>query len=416
MATRQARQAPSRRGSTAARRDDTVVRTSYAGAEGMRQMEADAERREEMQRLREMTPLQPYRYFVGVGDTKQYAIVDHEPTFFRYEHSLRNPDSNRYDLYLPCVKEVADCPVCAAHPDSFPAFVMYLTIIDLEGYVTNAGEEVEWSKKLLVVKPRQAKKFARMLAREGSLRGAIIETTRDAKTDASIGGEFELLEFMDEDELLTYERSYIDKDKNEQWIIGHEPYNYDEIMPDMSLATLESLAGGKPPMGSRRDNARVMGRDSGRRGAREESHDEDPPARGGRRQGTQAAPRGRSEEQYDDDQPARSRPARGARQPAPDHDEDPPARSAPVRGRRQAAQPEHDDQHDDGQDDQQDDPPARTSRAPAAAQRGRRAAPQREPEEAPPANDRPVRGMRTRPPAQRQPADNIPELDDDIPF
>ncbi|MGZ7145072.1 hypothetical protein ACXWOO_11940, partial [Streptococcus pyogenes] len=75
------------------------------------------------------------------------------------------------------------CPVCKA--DSKPSyFAAYLTVLDLTPYEKEDGTVIEWSKRLLVIKQAQQKKFVRIQEREGNLRGVIIAATRDRDTDA----------------------------------------------------------------------------------------------------------------------------------------------------------------------------------------------------------------------------------------
>ncbi|WP_052159480.1 hypothetical protein [Alcaligenes faecalis] len=415
------------RSRASAAQDEPVVRASFTGTAGRRQMQDEQERAEELERQRQNTPRQPFRYFIKPNTTGEYVIIDDEPTFFRYEHSLQNPRTGRWDLHAPCVKEVADCPICASGGDRYSTFNMYLTILDLVPYVTDDGDEIPWSKKLLVIPPRSQKRFTRLLEKEGSLRGLVVEVERAGSQTARIGEIIDVVEVFDEDTLLEYERTFTDTKGEEHEIIGHEPFPYEELMPDMSLGALRRLVGGSAPAGSRADNDRSLGRRGGRGSSRD-----DPPARGSR-QGR--GDRARDEDQ--DDPPARGR---GRRQEHDDdHQDDPPARG---RGRRQ----EHDD-------DQQGEPPVRTRQPrgrtedqddPPVRGRGRR-----EPEEADQQDDPPARGRGRRqeaqeddPPArgrgrtqsQRDPEDNpaprgmrtgrqpapdptnLADMDDDIPF
>lgn len=371
-------------------------------------MQDEQERAEELERQRQSTPRQPFRYFIKPNTTGEYAIVDDEPTFFRYEHALQDPRSGRWTLFAPCVKEVADCPICASGTDRYSTYNMYLTVIDLVPYTTDDGDEIPWSKKLLVIPPRSQKRFVRLLEKEGSLRGLVVEVERAGNQTARIGEIIDVVEVFDEDTMLEYERTFVDTKGEEHEIIGHEPFPYEELMPDMSLGALRRLVGGTAPAGSRADNDRNLGRRGGRAAAqddqpargrgrgsrdREEDQQDDPPARGrGRRQ---------EEEQDDhqDDPPARTRQPRGR---SGDQD-DPPARG---RGRREQEE-----------DDHQDDPPARgrgrrqeaEEDAPPARGRGRSQARQEQEDSPAP------RGMRT---GRQPPTDptNLSDMDDDIPF
>lgn len=328
-------------------------------------MEQDSARRDEMQKLRDSTPLQPYRYYVPVGETAEYVIVDEEPTFFRYEHAVMNPSTNRRDMFLPCVREVADCPVCAAHPQDYPYFGMFLTVIDLSGYENSNGDWIEWTKKLLVVKPRQQKKFVRMMEREGSLRGAVVEARREGRMDAVIGNDFDIVEFMEEEELQTYEREYTNRKNDTVVEVGHEEYDYEALMPNLSLQALRDLVGGRAPAGNREETDKALGRGRGRAAPADTggTEEEAAPARGrarparGRTRPEAEAP---EEDDHEDEAPtqSRARPARGRTQPEPQEDEDDAPSGRAPRGRRGAAAEE--------------DTPRTT---PPRGMRGRRAAP-----------------------------------------
>ena len=380
-----------------------AARTSYRGDAGRRQMEEEQIRQEAAKEARKAKGFEPFRFWTPVGETRQIVIIDDAPDFFRYEHALKSAGSNRYDNFLPCINEDANCPACSVSEK--PAyFAMYLSVIDLTPYNNKDGDEVPWSKKMLVVKPSQQKKISRLFEREGSLRGMILDMTRDGDKDAAIGNDIEFVGWMEEDELATYYDEYTDKDGKVQTIDCLEPFDYDSIYPEMTEEQLATIAGVTDHgVGNRRQTDRAIGR-----GGREAPA---PAARGGRSAGRR-------------DAEAPTRPARGGRQaPADDGNDDQqdapqrgrrpaPAAEAPARGRRQAAEeapaptrgrrappPPADDYPDDqGGEDYADDapaeaPPARGGRRPAPAaeapSRGRRPAPA-----ADDAPQRPARGGR----------------------
>jgi hypothetical protein len=343
----------------------------------------EAEQRAEAAReAQESMSGMPFRFFCGVGETRELIVVDEKPDFFRYEHNLPDRDG-RWKIFTSCINEYANCPICHTG-NKQPYFAMYLTVIDLTPYTNKQGEEVPWSKKLLVVKPAQQKKIMRKLDQHGSLRGAVLSMSRDGDKDASIGNDIELVEFLEEDQLLEYETSYVNQ-KNEQIdVIGHEPFDYDELFPEQTEEQLAAIAGGNH--NSYDDHARNVGASGNRR-----------PAPG--RQG--AAPRGRSGDGWD--QGAERRPAARnaapARRPAarneepegepegePEEEAPAPRRGAPVRqapapagrpGNRPAPRQVSRQAEPEGEgDDGYDDPPQR----PAA----RGAAPARRPADAAP--------------------------------
>lgn len=359
MATRPTRSAPARSAAPARR-------SASRGSSVIDRAREVHERQDELAAQRRDQAGIPFRYFLSPGDSEQIVILDDEPIFARHEHNLKNPQSGKWDLYTSCIAEHDNCPVCrVAERPSY--FGMYFTILDLKPYVTHDNEEVEWSKKLLVAKPTQQKKLIRLYERHGTMRGMILQMTRDSDKDAAIGNDIEFVDFMPEDELLTYEREYVDRQNKTQVIIGHEPVNYEEVFPEQNEEQLRAIVGGSPLPGSRADDGRGSSR--GRAPSRAPSRDgwdEDRPAARSR------PARGRVEEQEDADQddapPARRAPSRAA-----------PARSAPTRTAPTRRAPSRaDEDPDDNDDGQQDTPPPRSSAPSQRRPAPRRATPVQE--------------------------------------
>jgi hypothetical protein len=327
----------------------------------MARMNAEHKKLDAKREASAATAKQPFRFYVEAGKSKEIVIVDEGITFARNEHALKHPRTGRFDLYLPCIAEVANCPVCSAHPEKEPYFAAFLTIIDLTEYDDSDGNPVYFSKRLLEIKPMQQKKFMRLQQQHGSLRGMVLTMTRDSKKDARIGNDIEFNgEVLSEDDLATYERSYIDRQEKEQVIIGHEPYNYEEIMPDLSEQQLRLLVNGKPDAGSRDFERQEL--DDGDAGDGFEDDTQRPQRR---------APRG-SAQQRGNDAPQRARTA-PARQEADDDraDDDappqrtgsrtPPPRTATTRANlRQQRAPEP-----EPEEEEQEAPPPRRSIAQA---------------------------------------------------
>lgn len=263
--------------------------SGYRGSAGLRKMEEEHERQEAQREASKNMMGAPFRFFCPVGESREIVIVDEEPDFFRYEHNLKNNRSGRWDIFTACINENANCPVCKnAERPSY--FAMYLTIIDLTPYETRDGDQVPWSKKLLVVKSAQQKKIVRLYERHKSLRGMILQMTRDGEKDASIGNDIEFVEFMSEEDLETYESEYTDQNGKVHEVLGMEVFDYDELFPEPTEQSLRAIVGGKAEAGSREEDDREHGSARGR-----------------------AASRARGTREAEDDAPAeRSRPARGA--------------------------------------------------------------------------------------------------------
>lgn len=373
MATaRTARRAPARQ--------EPVATSHFRGAAGLKRMQEEQERAEARREAAKNRVREPFRFFCGNGETREIVIIDDQPDFFRYEHNLQNPRTKRWDLYLPCIDSTANCPVCSVS-ERPSYFAMYLTIIDLTPYTNSEGEEIEWSKKLLVVKPAQQKKIMRLFERHGTLRGMVLEMTRDGEKSASIGNDIEFKEFMEDDELAEYVTEYEDKEGKVHEIIGDEPFDYEAIFPEMTEKQLRSYVGGSANAGNREDDDRALGRSS-RRNRDDDSDGGDGETRRSARRSRSAdsdsdadaddAPRSRRraarEEPADDDAEP---PRRTARRTADDDaDADPPQRAARRVASRRGADADADPPFDpDDQDAETDNEPPRRGGATVASRR-----------------------------------------------
>lgn len=323
----------------------------------------------------------PFRFYCPPGESREVVVVDAEPDFFRHEHNLQNQRSKKWDIFVACINDHANCPVCKS-TDRASYFAMYLTIIDLTAYENRDGDTVEWSKKLLVVKQTQQKKILRLFERHGTLRGMILQMTRDGEKDAAIGNDIEFVEFMSEEDMETYVTEYTDQNGKKHEVIGSEPFDYDEIFPEPTEQQLRAIVGGKAEAGSRDDDDRELGRgrrggdrdddgfgDRGSRGARTATRSR--PARGGSREDDQP-------EEAEEAEQEERRPSRAATRSAP-------TRSAPARTSRSSREePE----------EEQDDAPQRP-RAAATRSRPAREEAAEEAEDTPPPR-RPAQSMAER--------------------
>lgn len=246
-----------RRSSTRSKTSSTTKRKAgrgfYRGADGLKQANKEKQHQEERKKQRMEQSNKPFRFWVPVGETKEIVILDDKPDFFMYEHQLKNPATGRFDVNTGCVRDYDNCPVCeTTGHESY--YGMYLSIIDLTPYDAKNGDTVEFSRKLLVVKSGQQKKFIRRFEKEGTLRGAIFEMTRDGNKDPVIGNDIEFLEFMDEDELGDYQRSWEDRDGKTHKEDCSVAYEYEEIFDEPDADELAKIVGAEPSPGSRKAN------------------------------------------------------------------------------------------------------------------------------------------------------------------
>lgn len=371
-ARRPATRTPARGASGGASRPSGFVR----GDAGRARTDTELKRQKERSEQRRAQANKPFRFYVPVGETRQFIICDDAPDFFLYEHALKDAEGRWGRMFCGCIKEFANCPVCrTAERESY--YAMALTIVDLTPFDTRDGDTVEFSRKLLIVKPQQQKKFLRFFQKEGTLRGALFETTRDGEKDATIGNDIEFLEFVPEKEMESYVRTWKDREGKKHTENCAEPYVYEEVFDEPTEESLLAIAGGDPVPGSRAANDRELG------------------ARSSRSSGDRPARRGRAADDDWEDAEDTRKFGRGK-----DADDEPPARpsrrraaepedAAPTRSRtRRAAEP-----------DEQDEPPARRARRAEPDEpdepprRGRARA---EPEEAEEADESPRRGRASR--------------------
>lgn len=379
----------------------------FRGASGMKQTDVELEHAKQRAEQRKTMVKMPFRFRADVGETKRIIICDDKPDFFMYEHAMKDQDGKWGRLFTGCVKTFDNCPVCKAQ-DKESYYAMMLTCIDLTPFKLRDGTEIEFSRKLLVVKPAQQKKFHRFYSKEGTLRGAMFEMTRDGDKDSSIGNDIEFVEFVDEKELATYTRSWKDRDGKKHTENCDEPFVYEELFEEPTTEALLALAGGEPAAGSRAQAARELGERTPRRGraAADEEEDETPRAR-------RASSRAKKDDDWEDENEeapfdADEAPRRGSRKAA----EEAPTRS---RATRRVEEPDEEEEAEEA-------PPRRAAKAAAKPARGRAPEPDVEEEEeeddAPPARraparapskeERPVRSRRAEPEEEEE--EEVPEV------
>ena len=343
------------------RKAATAGRGSYRGVDGRRRAEEERERQDALDKQRREQQNQPFRFRVNAGKTAQFIVVDELPDFHRFEHNIKNPRTGKFDIFTGCTKEWDNCPACQAQGrESY--YALYLTVIDLTPFETRNGEKVEFSRKLLVVKPAQQKKFYRAYERmkkDGeNMRGALFEVHRDGDKDASIGNDIEYIEHVSEKELKSYTRSWKDQEGKRHTEVCSEVFDYDALFPEPDSDQIRAIVGGEPTAGSRAHEERELGGSSRRASRSRDDDDDDVPA----------TPRGRRARDEDEDEaPARGasrRPSRGKEDPDADGDADD---APPPRSRR--ARPDPEDEPDDAppprrgaraaRPDPEDEPPAR---------------------------------------------------------
>lgn len=367
----------------------------FRGKDGANRLAEEQEYQKQKAEQRKAAANMPFRFYVPVGETRQYIICDDAPDFYMYEHALKDSEGRWGRLFSGCVKTFDNCPVCEAlGRESY--YALYLTVVDLTPFEMRDGTKVEFSRKLLVIKLAQQKKFLRLYEKHGTLRGALIEVTRDGDKDASIGNDIEFIEFVDEEEMEGYTRSWKDGDGKKHTENCDEPLVYEELFDEPDVDALRALVGGSHTPGSREADEREL------RGSRS--------PRGGvataRGAGRTRAGRGKDKDWEDaEDSSEYEAPARGSRRRGKTDDDEPPFDTeddtpppSTRRGRGRAEEPEP-TRTRTGRRTMREEPeePEEQEEAP----RRRRGAPEPEPEEEPRSSRRPTtspRGGRGREP------------------
>jgi hypothetical protein len=321
----------------------TNSRLFHRGSEAITRADSELEKQKARREAAAKDRNKPLRFFVPVGDTKEIVVLDDKPDFFLYEHTMKDPVTKKWGKTVVCIGEYDTCPICEHVGD--PTYIMFLSVLDLTPFKDSKGVTHDFSRKLMAVKPTQQKKFIRRYEKDGTLRGAIFECSRDGDKDAAIGNDIEYIESMDEEELSQdYIRTWTDRERKTHTENCGEPFDYETLFEEPTVEELEALVGASPPNGSSRQVARDL---------------DDKPARS-RRSARDKSPDPEDDDGWDADDsdvpwddedekpaPRRTRAAAKEEEPAP-------------RRRRAAAEPE-----------------------PETAPKRRRAAPEPEPEPAP---------------------------------
>lgn len=297
----------------------------FRGEAGMRRTDEEIERQKQKAEQRRAAGGNIFRFYVPVGDSREIIVCDDKPDFFMYEHALKDAEGRWGRLFTGCVKAFDNCPVCeATGKESY--YAMYLTVIDLTPFNLKDGTEVEYSRKLLVVKPAQQKKFLRFYNKEGTLRGAKFVMTRDGDKDSSIGNDIEFVEFVDEEDMATYTRSWKDREGKRHTENCDEPYDYEKLFEEPTTEKLRALIGGSPAPGSRQQAERELGSSRTRKRRDDADEDERPKARS-------RTAKDDDWEDADDEAPFDTdEPPRRGRAAAPRRDAEEDAEEAPRRG------------------------------------------------------------------------------------
>jgi len=188
------------------------------GADASKAVDAEIEQQEQNRK--------PNRLWIPAGEEKTIVFVD-DSGFSFHEHQLKLNESWRN--WFTCLRNTGKpCPLCTSGYGRYLA-TMY-TVIDVDGYTDNQGNEKTKLPMLLVAKPQTAKILERKKkARGGSLAGAKFTVFRATQKDAGCGNDFEYVETIDPGTLV--------KDI--------KPFDYKELFKPMTEEQMKLILSGK---------------------------------------------------------------------------------------------------------------------------------------------------------------------------
>lgn len=229
-----------RRGGPGVKRKASSLTT---GAAGRKRIDGELQKAQERADRRAAQRNAPRRYWMPPGTEREVIVLDREPYAFRTEHALDNPETGRKDLFVPCIAETDDCPAC--HVDNRdPAFVMFLSVLDLTPWKTRKGKTVRASRRLVAVKARQQKKFTRKFDAVGNLRGLKVVLTRDDDRSPVIGNDIEFTgKRLSEAGLARYVEEWKDRKGKVHTTNLGDPFDYDELFPAMTKKEIGAVVG-----------------------------------------------------------------------------------------------------------------------------------------------------------------------------
>jgi hypothetical protein len=254
------------------------MRTGNAARQGLHvEREKQAERREG-------TIHMPTRLMVPSGVTKDIVVLDAAPGPCMYEHNLRNPRTDRFDLHELCPKEFEPCPICdgmAGGKDS--AYVMFLTVADMTPWERvlpdGSKETVAYTRRLWVLKGTQQDDIWRLYDQHGTLRGLQLLVMRGHDRFAPASGSL----VPNQEVMIVDEQSILDtfggpevwsepREGEEPRLLKGEnadtqPFEYGRLFRKPSAADLRQRYGGVAPVGSDQSNRQAFRGNGGGNGA-----------------------------------------------------------------------------------------------------------------------------------------------------
>ncbi len=187
-----------------------------------------------------------FRFFLKEGAEGNITFLDGnvndgmlDATFY-YEHHVQL--NGKWGNFFVCTKETEPCPIC--NSGLYPTYVALLSVID---HTTYKGKEKDYvdTVKLFVAKQDTFKLLQKMAIKRGGLRGCKFEATRIGEKAPNVGGAFEFIEKLTEQELAQY-KPLKQGDQDRSKPIDYAAMLEADYQPASALRKLGFDAGGAP--------------------------------------------------------------------------------------------------------------------------------------------------------------------------
>lgn len=225
------------------------------------------------EQMRSSNKYQPSRFWLRVGEEADIIILDDAKGFFIHEYEIYTPATKRvtYETVRPDTEYDPLQQLVGVDPRfKDPAYVMYLTCLDLREFTDKNGNVRYYAKKLLPVKRIQHKKFKRYLEQHGTFRGMMLRMIRDEQKQSKIGdpefqmadaengkalfSEEDLLENFGHDAVVGSDGKTVIKKKDEDC----EPFDYRKVLAPKSQEELARTYNAPLQAGSEASNRQAM--------------------------------------------------------------------------------------------------------------------------------------------------------------
>jgi hypothetical protein len=220
----------------------------------------------------------PNRFFLksapdqnGAGHIGDIIILDAEPGPHYFEHMMPN-DKGWKQIPVPCAKEFDNCPLCPPNGTDESAYVMLLTVLNLQGYWSKKeNRQIHPTRELLVVKVGQHNDFYQLKEMFGTLRGLQLRMFRNGQRSPRIGAIDGLSQILDgtfkpqqhtDEAIVGYltqmnkmgPDTYVNQQRKtiEKYPAGHmaQPFEYAEFLERPDVEAMRQRWGGSPPLGA----------------------------------------------------------------------------------------------------------------------------------------------------------------------